>query len=140
MRKRELIIFTIVTILVFIIAISLISVSSWNRQQPPSASPSFNPRPSSLTNNISSFSPSPSPIPSPLPILASTKDELIYQLPFQGDTFNIEYLSVSDLFAITIKQNPYEESVLKAEAWFRDRGFNPSDLNIYYHVFPGVQR
>ena len=144
MIKRELIIFTIVTIIVFIIVISLIIFSNDTPFPSPLPSPSVSAKPSqpTTTNNLPSIQPFPSPLifPSPSPIIVTTKEDLTYQLPFQGNSFNIEYLSVSDLFAVTIKENPYKENVTKAEEWFKDRGFNPEELNIYYHVFPGVQR
>lgn len=143
MSKKEIIIFTIALIVIFIFAVSFVIFSFISPKQSPLPSPSITGS-SQPVNNLPSlrplYSPSASPTPSPSPITATTKDELVYQLPFQSDLFNIEYLSVSDLFAVTIKQNPYQENVDKANKWFEDRGYNPEELNVYYHAFPGVQR
>lgn len=74
------------------------------------------------------FSLPPQPTPS---ITNPLKQQLISLTPVRTPEFDLEYLSKSDLFIVTIKKAPYQVSRAKSEEWLRERGFGDFDaLNI----------
>lgn len=145
MRRQELIILIGVIIFVFVMFIIYVFISLFSPSQtspdpsPQTARPTESVRPLPISSK-KPLPPSPPPLPSSLPESTTklTKQELINLLPIQTEFANIEYLSVSDSFAITIKEDPYQENKTKIEQWFRTQGFNPLELNIYWQAYPEV--
>lgn len=146
MRKQELYIFIAVIILVIFIFISYAIFSLFSRPSSPQPSPSPIPTPvrSPQPSRILDISPGPIATPTPSPSASVspslTKEQLLDTLPIRTPLFNIEHYTKDDLFRITIKENPYQENQNLAQQWFRDRGIDPSGLNIYWDAFPNVTR
>lgn len=67
-----------------------------------------------------------------------TKLNIIDQLPFQSELFNIEYFTDDDTFWIKIKKNPYAQHQQLALQWFKDRQTNPDDIKIEWTSVRGV--
>lgn len=84
----------------------------------------------------------PTPIQIPSPIISldpDVKQSITSKLPAITDGYQIEYLSTSDKFRITIKENPYKENLAKAEQWFKDQGVTDlKSINIIYDKFRWV--
>lgn len=141
MKRRELFIFIAVIVMVFILFIIYATVSLFNNgdgSPPPSTAPL--PIKSSAPLRPIDIYPSPSTIPSLLPTINGlSKDDFIDLLPIQTDTFNVEYLSVSDHFVVSIKKNPYQVNKTLAEDWLKGLGLDPNDLNIYWRAFPEIK-
>lgn len=73
-----------------------------------------------------------------LPIL--NKNALIDLLPYSTDNFNIEYLTTSDTFIVTIKNSPYEENKADANSWLKQHGVDDTaKLRIIYTRYRGVE-
>lgn len=144
MKKQELIIFIGVIIFIALLFLIYTLTSLFSSPEPipspsPSVRPSINDRPFP-SESPTLTPPSPVALPSSLPPSTNqiTLQELVSLMPIQTDFANIEYLSVSNSFAITIKKNPYSENRTKVEEWFRSQGFNPSELDIYWQTYPEV--
>lgn len=126
--------------MVFILFILYATVSLFTAKRP---APSTFPIPLKSSQPTRPFETSPSPLASSsLPPVTNglSKEDLIGLLPLETDTFDVEYLSVSDHFVVTIKKDPYEANKAAAETWFKGLGLDPQSLNIYWQVFPNVER
>lgn len=144
MNRKELFILIAVIIMVFIMFIVYATVSLFNAPEPtPSAFPASpgSPKPS-VEATVPSAPSFPSAAPPSLPpgTTGLSKEELVDLLPIQADTFDVEYLSVSDHFVVTIKKDPYAANKAAAETWFKGLGLDPQNLNIYWQVFPNLKR
>ena len=140
MNKRDLFILIAVIIMVSVMFIVYMLASFFDSGGAPP--PSGTPSPSSSSHLIRSFEISPNPSPTPLPPLTKglSKDNLVDLLPLQTETFDVEYLSVSDHFVITIKKDPYQTNKAAAENWLKESGLNINNLNIYWQAFPEVKK
>lgn len=143
MRKQELVILFLIFGFVTIIFVTYILISLFSQR--PTPQPSLSPSPKPLTSRIPVVTPieppSPQPTSLPSPLTGEiTKPLIIDLLPIQTSFANIEYLSGNDTFVVTIKQNPYTENKDKVEQWFRDQGFEPEDLKIYWQTYPEVEK
>lgn len=67
-------------------------------------------------------------------------EQIIQRLPASTTEYDIEYLSSSNTFVITIKDSPFEQNSQKALQWFFDNGIkNPEGLNIIYNSYEWVE-
>ncbi len=67
-------------------------------------------------------------------------EQIISRLPVTTDAYDIEYLSSSNTFVVTIKESPYEENKSKAQQWFLQNGFSSIEgLNILYNSYRWVE-
>lgn len=67
-------------------------------------------------------------------------EQIITRLPVSTETYNIEYLSSSNTFIITVKQSPFKENSEDALRWFLENGFkNTEGLNIIYNSYKWVE-
>lgn len=83
-------------------------------------------------------------IPTRVPPLIIEEEPLIEQiiarLPVSEPEYDIEYLSSSNTFVITIKESPFEQNSEKARQWFLQNGFSNTDgLNIIYNRYRWVE-
>lgn len=77
------------------------------------------------------------PVITPKPI---TKEQLIKMMPVQQPEFNIEYLSKSDIFLVTIKESPYDQNKEKSKQWLIANGVTDfQKFNIQWRAYPYVQ-
>ena len=67
-------------------------------------------------------------------------EQIIARLPVSTEEYDIEYLSSSNTFVITIKESPFEQNSEKARQWFVENGFsNTTGLNIIYNSYRWVE-
>jgi hypothetical protein len=67
-------------------------------------------------------------------------EQIIARLPVSEPEYDIEYLSSSNTFVITIKESPFEQNSEKARQWFLQNGFSNTDgLNIIYNSYEWVE-
>lgn len=82
----------------------------------------------------------PTPTAAPLNPEEPLIEQIIARLPVSTDTYNIEYLSTSNTFVITIKESPFEQNSEAARQWFIDNGFSSTEgLNIIYNSYSWVE-
>ncbi len=66
--------------------------------------------------------------------------DLIRELPYEEGGFLVEYLPDADLFYVTIKGEPYDENIRRAEEWLENRGVpyprNNADVRFRTIGFP----
>ena len=108
-----------------------------------------------LSDNKRSITPEPVNNPSPSVVPVNTgaptlppinnvpilnKNSLIDLLPYSTNDFDIEYLTTSDTFVVTVKNSPYEANKEQANAWLKEKGVeDPGKLRIMYTKYRWVQ-
>lgn len=68
---------------------------------------------------------------------AQVRESLLAQLPYQTNTFKVEYLIDGDTFKVTVLKNPYEANKQAALDWFKANGV--TDLNWFSYAFDSVR-
>lgn len=82
----------------------------------------------------------PTYIPPPIIEEEPLLEQLIDRLPVSTDKYDIEYLSSSNTFIVTIKESPFSENSQEALSWFTQNGFSNTDnLNIIYNSYEWVE-
>ncbi len=125
---RKLIFILTAGVIVLLIIVAFFFIQSQKTITPPLTPPQ--PTPFQLSN------PSPSITTQTNPLEAY---ELLKQVPYSSTGFNIEYLTVSEVLMITIKESPVEAQKQAALSWIQDQGFDPQDFNIQYNIYPYLQ-
>lgn len=65
--------------------------------------------------------------------------DFIQLLPYSTPDFDVEYLTTSDSFIITLKNPPAETTKTAALSWITSQGVDPSKLRILYNSYRWVQ-
>ena len=82
----------------------------------------------------------PTAVPPPIIEDEPLIEQIIARLPVSEPEYDIEYLSSSNTFVITIKESPFEQNSEKARQWFLQNGFSNTDgLNIIYNSYEWVE-
>lgn len=82
------------------------------------------------------------PSPTPVPIVEDEPliEQLIERLPVSTDAYDIEYLSTTNTFVITVKESPFSQNSEAARQWFVQNGFSDTNgLNIIYNSYEWVE-
>lgn len=82
------------------------------------------------------------PSPTPVPVVEDEPliEQLIERLPVSTDAYDIEYLSSTNTFVITVKESPFSQNSEAARQWFLQNGFSDtSGLNIIYNSYEWVE-
>lgn len=82
------------------------------------------------------------PTAAPPPIVEDEPliEQLIERLPVSTNAYDIEYLSSTNTFVITIKESPFSQNSEAARQWFVQNGFsNTEGLNIIYNSYEWVE-
>lgn len=67
-------------------------------------------------------------------------EQIIARLPVSTETYDVEYLSSTNTFVITVKESPFEQNSEKARQWFLQNGLSSTeDLNIIYNSYEWVE-
>lgn len=66
------------------------------------------------------------------------KLQAINELPYETETYLIEYFPQDDTFWIKIKKNPFSENQKAALRWFTERDIDPENIQIQWTSVRGV--
>lgn len=124
--------FVIVLIIVLLGLFVLFLIISNLRQSPPA---SIDDLPVPTQSQIR-----PTSIPSPITEDAPLIEQIINRLPVSTEKYDIEYLSSTNTFVITVKESPFSQNSQEALSWFTENGFSNTDnLNIIYNSYEWVE-
>ena len=127
-------IFAIAILLVIIIGVILGLNLLSNRQSP---NTQISPTPFAIQTREYSF-----PTLNPLPTLKATTidiSSLVKKMPVVTNNYNIEYLTTSNSFILTVKKSPYEANLALAKTWFQKEGVNINNVNVLFYKYRFVQ-
>lgn len=129
MRKILFIAAVVLTLLALFVMYLLIS----NIRQAPQDVPDDTPLPTRVQTR-------PSPTPASIVEDEPLVEQIIQRLPVSTERYDIEYLSSTNTFVITVKESPFDQNSNEALSWFTENGFsNTNSLNIIYNSYEWVE-
>jgi len=129
--KKTLFIATVIFVLFILFVLFLFLSNSRRREVAPS--PVVLPIP---TESQIAPTATPPPLNQEEPLI----EQIIDRLPVSTEKYDIEYLSLTNTFVITIKESPFAENSELARQWFLQNGFSSTEgLNILYNSYEWVE-
>lgn len=129
MNNKLIIFSSFIVLFFFFVLLFFIQRKSPSQNQPVVPSPTSVPSTQSVAPFRIPVTPSPTTIQDrPVP-----PEDFLLNLPFQSETFSVEYFKPERTILISISQSPYEEIKEKALQWMRSKGLrNEGSYHIIY--------